>query len=398
MSDIFPYPRPGSNPIATHDTAPVAAPVAEVTLAFAPPGEALGTDKEVRLDLSGVERYRDTLFLGSDETSGIEVLRRGSQNWGEHVHIPLHDFFDLPGGPEGEMDIEGVAVHQNWLWLTGSHALKRGNARGIADPTAAMKKLGRLRFDINRQFVGRLPICDTPDGPRPVLRDGDRRAGHLKFTKSGKLRKWLSCDPLLGPFVDLPSKDNGLDIEGLAVLGNRLWLGLRGPVLRGYASIVELELKADKKGRLKAKRIDGRRRYRLHLLPTAGAGVRDLVRDGDDLLALLGPAMAGDGATSVLRWRDGVHRRTSGVWNGPEVETALELPYRDLKDNPEGLTRWDADHCLIIHDSPAAHRLSATAHEIRGDLWRLPRRDASPLPDQPQTEGSQAQDDPVRQV
>ena len=46
----------------------------------------------------------------------------------------------------------------------------------------------------------------------------------------------------------LPSKDNGLDIEGLAVLGNRVYLGLRGPVLRGRAIILELELEESEPG------------------------------------------------------------------------------------------------------------------------------------------------------
>ena len=30
-------------------------------------------------------------------------------------------------------------------------------------------------------------------------------------------------------------QENGLDIEGIAVEGDRVWLGLRGPVLGGHA-------------------------------------------------------------------------------------------------------------------------------------------------------------------
>ena len=33
----------------------------------------------------------------------------------------------------------------------------------------------------------------------------------------------------------IPGKDNGFDMEGLAVDGDRLLLGLRGPVLRGFS-------------------------------------------------------------------------------------------------------------------------------------------------------------------
>lgn len=42
----------------------------------------------------------------------------------------------------------------------------------------------------------------------------------------------------------IPSKDNGLDIEGLAVDGRRLLLGLRGPLLRGWSAPLEIAAEA----------------------------------------------------------------------------------------------------------------------------------------------------------
>ncbi len=47
--------------------------------------------------------------------------------------------------------------------------------------------------------------------------------------------------------VPIPGKDNGFDIEGLAVREDRLLLGLRGPVLRGHAFVLELSLEQDGK-------------------------------------------------------------------------------------------------------------------------------------------------------
>jgi L-seryl-tRNA(Ser) seleniumtransferase len=41
--------------------------------------------------------------------------------------------------------------------------------------------------------------------------------------------------------VHIPGKDNGLDVEGLASVGDRLLVGLRGPVLRGWAIVLEIE-------------------------------------------------------------------------------------------------------------------------------------------------------------
>ncbi len=38
----------------------------------------------------------------------------------------------------------------------------------------------------------------------------------------------------------VPGKDNGLDIEGLAVSEDRIFIGLRGPVLRGWTVILAM--------------------------------------------------------------------------------------------------------------------------------------------------------------
>ena len=64
------------------------------------------------------------------------------------------------------------------------------------------------------------------------------------------LTEALKKDDHIAPFMQrglpdgtvkgIPSKDNGLDVEGLAVSGNRVFLGLRGPVLRGWTVVIEL--------------------------------------------------------------------------------------------------------------------------------------------------------------
>ena len=53
-----------------------------------------------------------------------------------------------------------------------------------------------------------------------------RRAACLKGNSKGNLlTRLLKEDPHIGPFLEIPGKDNGFDIEGLAVDGNRLLLG-----------------------------------------------------------------------------------------------------------------------------------------------------------------------------
>lgn len=68
---------------------------------------------------------------------------------------------------------------------------------------------------------------------------------------------------------------------------NRLFIGLRGPVVRGWAVIVELEV-GDRPG-IEPQPIGAEgRRYRKHFLDMRGLGVRDLCRHGEDLLLLAG--------------------------------------------------------------------------------------------------------------
>ena len=73
--------------------------------------------------------------------------------------------------------------------------------------------------------------------------------------------------------MSIPSKDNGLDIEGLAVKEGRLLLGLRGPVLRGWAIIIEIEPFESEAGVLELKEIgeDGAK-YKKYFLDLNGLG------------------------------------------------------------------------------------------------------------------------------
>lgn len=84
-----------------------------------------------------------------------------------------------------------------------------------------------------------------------------------KSVKKSPVRKMLATDPVIGEFVGLPCKENSLDIEGLAVRGNTVLLGLRGPVITGWAILVRMEMKATKSGALKPRKLPGGRRYRL---------------------------------------------------------------------------------------------------------------------------------------
>jgi hypothetical protein len=225
----------------------------------------------------------------------------------------------------------------------------------------------------NRYFLGRIPLVEEAPGLfAPARSDGERQAAWLKLgRRRSALERWLAADPHLGPFLSIPSKENGFDVEGLAVRGNRVWLGLRGPVLRGHAVVLDLELKQKAPTRLKARRIDSKGRYRKHLLDTRGLGIRDMRFEGDDLLLLVGPTMSLEGPAFVLRWRDAAQDDGSGVIAPERIETVAELPYQLHADHPEGLEIWPeagAGALLIIYDAPAPERTDPDTSTVRADV------------------------------
>jgi hypothetical protein len=326
-------------------------------------------------DLSAVARVGSSLFLACDETASVERLeRRADGSFGEHQHFALDQFIDLPAGADGEMDIEGLSADEGFLWIVGSHSLKRCKPKhDESDAGSALRRLEKVEREPNRYFLGRIPLVeDAPGLFVPVRSDGSRRAAWVKFGKRrSALAHWMTDDPHLGPFLTISSKENGFDIEGLAVCGNRVWLGLRGPVLRGHAVVLEMEIAEKVPGRLKARRIDGDRRYRKHLLDTRGLGVRDMRLDGDDLLLLVGPTMSLEGPAFVLRWRGAVNDKASSVVDPGRIETVAELPYQLHVDHPEGIEVWPEagpGALLVIFDAPGPDRTDPETFTVRADV------------------------------
>lgn len=316
----------------------------------------------VREDLSAAARIGDSLFLSCDETAGVDRLTPGKNGWSGHTHFSLAGMFDLPAGPEGEMDIEGLEIDGTTLWVVGSHSLKRDKPDDGDSPVEALEAMEDIDRDPNRYFLGCVPLVETGPGIwEPVRKAGEERARSVKLKKKkSRLLKWLKDDEILKDFLSLPSKENGIDIEGIAVSGDRVWLGLRGPAIRGHAVILELSMKVTGGGKLKARKIDGDRRYRKYLVPSLGLGVRDLLFDGEDMLILLGPVMSADGPSRVLRWRRATSDTSSSMIREDRLTTACELDYLGRYDHPEGIAHWPEggeEHFLVVYDAPSPERL-----------------------------------------
>lgn len=337
----------------------------------------------LRQDLSALAVLGRSMWLACDETTTIEQLTRtGGSRWSDHRTHNLHDAFDLHGDEGDEIDIEGLAIDDGWLWITGSHGLTRKKPKWHEnDPSVAMSRLTEVKSNVARRVIGRLPLVDTGNGtwaPSLTETEDGRRPASVRLRKGRMaLTKSLAKDIHLGRFMEIPCKENGFDIEGIAARGDRVLLGLRGPVLRGWAVILELRMKLTKSGHLKPRRIgpDGER-YRKYFIDLEGLGIRDLQADGDDLLILAGPTMDLDGPVALIRWPGAwttkVQRQSVVPYQN--LERVMDLPYGYGTDHAEGIALTERSdggrELMVVYDSPAAARLSEDT-AIRADLFAI---------------------------
>jgi GNAT superfamily N-acetyltransferase len=347
-------------------------------------------------NLSAVRSDDAVLWVAGDETATIERLVADAPDephrYAQQTSFRLADFVQLPVADEAdgedEADIEGLARHGRFLWAVGSHSLRRKQIKAEHSGDKALRRLAEVTGQPNRQVLVRLPVGVVDGLPTVVreLEDGGVRHRAASFGVHGTdLREVLADDEHLGPFLPLPGKDNGLDVEGIAVTGARVYLGLRGPVLRGWAVVLELRPEIDPGApeRLRLTRFDDGRLYRKHVLHLRGLGVRDLCPHGDDLLVLAGPTMDLDGPVHVLRWHGALQADTPQVVRGDLLTRELELPHGDGCDHAEGigvLGPADDPRLLVVYDSPSPARLTDDG-SVLADVVRLPSAPCRSVPD-----------------
>jgi hypothetical protein len=332
----------------------------------------LDPDKDLRDGLSALTRQGEHLWVANDETTSLERLTIEGDQAVAHRSFDLTDFLELPG--EGEIDIEGLDVGDGVLWLLGSHSAVRLRVKDKHNPDEARNALATVEVSVRRQVLARLSTGTLLDPGGSRIGEQQRPAVFGLDGSNGRgLLDLLSDDPHLEGFLQslpVPGKDNGIDFEGLAVTGNRVFVGLRGPVLRGWAVLLELEV-GDGPGMEPQPIGPGGRPYRKHFLDLRGLGVRDLCRDGDDLLVLAGPTMELDGRTAVFRWQDALTSEGEAVLRKEDLKCELNIPFGKAKDRAEGITLLaDSRKVLVVYDKPADER-KAGDHRVRADVFDL---------------------------
>lgn len=198
----------------------------------------------------------------------------------------------------GNPDAEGVAYDKGYFYVVGSHGA--GRRKG---------KLSAESF-----LVFRVPA---------IMQTGAADEIAPAIQTSAKLREAIRTAEPVGPFAEKPLNANGVNIEGIAIVGDRLYVGLRGPSLEGRAFILSAALDGVFGDKPLATKV-----HRLALGP--GRGIRDLVRVDGGILVLAGPAIEQQVPASVYHWNpaSGALKKLAdlgGIPAGAKAETLLAL-------------------------------------------------------------------------
>jgi uncharacterized protein DUF3616 len=302
-------------------------------------------------NLSAVAVAGRFLWTASDEGRSVECLEPDGDGYRLRRQYRLDSLFpDLPGKKsDDEADVEALAVDGDSLWICGSHCWVR---KQTESPSLLSDRIVERP---SRHLLGRVKLVD----------DGGRIADFgevLSFTGRGSLREALAKNEFLAPFLELPSKENGLDIEGMTVgPDGKLLFGLRGPLFDSYAVVVAVEIEARKRERLQIKK----RTVVLHFLHLGGLGVRDLTRSGDEIFVLAGPVTSAPAPFRIYRWKpqDPTYVQRPVLLHEWAYSWGTSTPAED-PENPEGLSVLDRGRpgLLVLFDSPRLSRIEGTRY------------------------------------
>ena len=237
------------------------------------------------------------------------------------------------GGKGGfnQLDGEAVAYAEPYFYVTGSHGCTRGKRKYKRSSMI----LTRLRLDAAgtaSEIVSTYRLTDALNAAAPVrdfvLRD-------LEFDRN---------DP---PPAGTP-QPNGLNVEGLAVVGARLYAGLRAPSRDGIAYLVSVPVEP-----LFAPG-DAPLRAEIEAFPLrvgTDAGIRDLaaLEDGR-LLVLAGPARNGLSAPYTLSIAELPSGRLTPVGTLEPVRGQDE-DGKTVSGKPEAIVRLGPGRVLVLFDS-----------------------------------------------
>jgi hypothetical protein len=292
-----------------------------------------GTVHEVS-DISAVVAVGEFLVIASDERSSVQVLleveRGKSYRAGVLVNLADEQIVDMAESDDVELDLEGLAVDQRTVYVIGSHSRKRSKVASKDEQRAYAKNRDRItktHLEHARNWLFRMEL-DEQGGINPEA-----------VTRTS-LRSTILLDPVLDRFWAIPGKENGVDIEGLAMRETTLFVGFRSPVLRSnWVPVLAIEYGESMQTQTRFVNLDG-------------LGVRGMETVEDGLLLLAGPAGDAGGEFRVYLWNGEDMLPGTG---GPAAELSCLAKIKSFKKGkPESIARigtaeasWDV---LIAFD------------------------------------------------
>jgi len=278
-------------------------------------------------DLSGLACVSERFGLvGTDESRDVQggELSRQARTLRIVQTMPLAASGD-------EIDTEAIAAEGNRYYIIGSHGIskKEGLPQG------------------NRYSIFRLTADPATGLPiRPLSVDKASLVGILR------------TDPVLGAYFGKPLQQRGVNIEGLAARGGRLFVGLRGPNLQGDAFVLEIAADDVFRGNLQPA-------YVLHRLSLGvGYGIREIVTAKSDFLIIAGNS-ASEPSEKYTQSLDYDENREFLLfcWDGQGSNVHKIGVIPDVKGKAEAMTILEEteDHVtvLMLFDGPRQGRPTA---------------------------------------
>lgn len=317
-------------------------------------------------NLSGATAFqaggRPFLALVSDEGTEFAVVPLSGEGAGREALV--YDVLELMGdandlGETDEIDLEGVSFEDGHLFLAGSATVKRKKPNretleenllrlhsvvpvsgGKADTKGkrvdfVKGEKGDGKWNLHSNLLYRFAVSLEAGRPR------------FTFVEHHDIRRRIGESKLLRRFLPIPSKENGLDLEGFVRHQGRNYLGLRGPVLRGHAVVAELD--------------EDFQELTPHFLFLDGFGIRSMEyfshpRWGEGFFLVAGLTMEGTAPFTLFRWDGQGH---AFMQAGEGLTRIGTFPAPDPAWKAEGLFGCGEDLCVSFDGPPGGrpHRL-----------------------------------------
>ncbi|WP_170328850.1 DUF3616 domain-containing protein [Ruegeria arenilitoris] len=287
-------------------------------------------ERGASVNVSGVACMADGLcFAAADEGRFVQTfkLEKDALFVGQRVYMA--ETKDKKKSELKDFDLEGVTVAGDNLIVVGSHSRGRKSCKSPTRNT-------RIFWgEVTPQHIGtRVPLSQQE----------------------------VSLEPLFGKFDQLsaafnvPLQQNGLNIEAVGAVGDRLFIGFRAPypeVEPTRVLIAETTLDA-----LENEDFSGAKLHEVQLNAEPGRGIRGMEAQGDDLLLLVGDAgvAAGEGdeegcdQNSPHRFDTfSLHRWTPGP---DAAERVMDIVPPEADWKAEGLLPLDENRVVVFFDGP----------------------------------------------